>query len=189
MWGKGGRIVIVGAKTRIVDALHYFLETKEFKKITVKMIVEKANINRKTFYDYFDNKEDLLNFVENKVVCEFKVIFNRNAQYNIYEIKKLIDQQNAYKTNLEICKHMKRYQAFYNNRLSEGDFYKKISIELYKILLPYLNNSKVSQYLSFGAIGYLNIWLDDDCEHPIEEVAIGLAESGLPPILRAIEKA
>ena len=153
------------------------------------MIVEEANINRKTFYDYFACKEDLLIFVENKIISEFKTIFNGKGQYTTFEVNDLLDRQIPNQINLEICKHMKHYRAFYKSRFTDMIFYQKFSNELYTLLQPYLNDSRVSQYLSYGTIGYLKKWLDNDCEYPIEEVAIGLAESGMPPILRVIEKA
>ncbi|MFX3633213.1 MAG: TetR-like C-terminal domain-containing protein [Candidatus Pristimantibacillus sp.] len=89
---------------------------------------------------------------------------------------------------MEICEHMKQYRTFYKHRFADNHFYQKFANVLNELLLSYLKNSSVSQYLSYGTTGYLNRWLDNNCETPIEEVAIGLAESGLPPILKAIEK-
>lgn len=182
-------IVIVGAKIRIIETFISLLETTKFEKIRVKMIVEMANINRKTFYDYFESKEGLLNIVEDKILYEFKAIFNEeNIDYFISNVNNSLEQQKSYQKNTEICQHMKQYRSFYKSRFTDMAFYQKFSNTLNQLLQPYLNNSMISQYLSFGTTGYLSQWLKNDCNIPIEEVAVVLEESGLPSILRAIEK-
>lgn len=48
-------------KTRkaIIDALSDLMKTKEFQNITVDNIIKKANVGRSTFYENFDNKDEV----------------------------------------------------------------------------------------------------------------------------------
>ena len=47
-------------KQEIMESCIEMLETEKFSKISVKDIVKKCNINRKTFYYYFTDKYSLV---------------------------------------------------------------------------------------------------------------------------------
>ena len=53
--------ISIATKQRIIDALKHFMSIKDFTKITVKDILEEANITRPTFYYHF---EDIYNAME-----------------------------------------------------------------------------------------------------------------------------
>ena len=50
-------------KQRIMDAFLSLLNKKSLDKLTVKDIIEKAEVNRNTFYYYFEDIYDLLHAV------------------------------------------------------------------------------------------------------------------------------
>lgn len=50
-------------KTALADAFKAELETKRFDKITIKDIVERAQVNRQTFYYHFQDIYDLLGWI------------------------------------------------------------------------------------------------------------------------------
>lgn len=47
-------------ETSVEDAFRSLLEEMHYKKITVSLICSRANIARKTFYAYFENKENVI---------------------------------------------------------------------------------------------------------------------------------
>ena len=53
--------ISIATKQKIIDALKHFMSLKDFTKITVKDILEEANITRPTFYYHF---EDIYNAME-----------------------------------------------------------------------------------------------------------------------------
>lgn len=55
------------------SALMEILETKEFKKITVGEICKACNYPRATFYNYFDDSYDLLNYCWIAMMQEIKI--------------------------------------------------------------------------------------------------------------------
>lgn len=55
------------------SSLMELLETKEFEKITVGEICEACNYPRATFYNYFDDSYDLLNYCWISMLQEIKV--------------------------------------------------------------------------------------------------------------------
>ena len=59
-------------KMFIKQSLTELLKTKPLKKITVKEICEKAEINRATFYKHYLDVYDLLDQIENQLIEELK---------------------------------------------------------------------------------------------------------------------
>ncbi|GEM_PF-3267766 len=53
----------VNIKNTIADSLIQLVQKENYTKITVEKIVESAGISRSTFYNYFDNKDELLEWV------------------------------------------------------------------------------------------------------------------------------
>ena len=60
-------------KTALADAFKAELETKRFDKITIKDIVERAQVNRQTFYYHFQDIYDLLGWILNEEMSACRV--------------------------------------------------------------------------------------------------------------------
>lgn len=56
----------------IREALLRLLEQEDFERITVSAICEEAEINRSTFYRYFDNQFQLLDAIEHELIEELE---------------------------------------------------------------------------------------------------------------------
>jgi AcrR family transcriptional regulator len=74
----------------VINALIDLLQTKPIEDITVKELAEKADINRKTFYNNFDSVEEVRETLEN---CIGQYIYNAlpttitiNNEIEIYEV-------------------------------------------------------------------------------------------------------
>jgi AcrR family transcriptional regulator len=66
-------------KTRsaIFDAFSRLLDNSKYNKITIKDIINEANISRSTFYDHFESKDDLLKEMYQEL---FQHIFSNDLQ-------------------------------------------------------------------------------------------------------------
>ena len=69
-------------KLRIMDTFLELLNKKSLDKLTVKDIIETAEVNRNTFYYYFDDIYDLLHEVFKK---QFNDFCNATKKENFYE--------------------------------------------------------------------------------------------------------
>lgn len=58
-------------RKRIMDAYLYLLNKKSLDKLTVKDIIETADVNRNTFYYYFEDIYDLQHKVFQKKIRRF----------------------------------------------------------------------------------------------------------------------
>ena len=60
----------------IRNALFELLEEKNYNRITVTELAERAGINRKTFYMYYDGIEDLLSKIETSLVEKYRPLIH-----------------------------------------------------------------------------------------------------------------
>ena len=60
-------IRVIRTKKSIENAFIDILNEKSFSKITIEEICKKANVNRMSFYNHYEDKYDLLNVVINNV--------------------------------------------------------------------------------------------------------------------------
>ena len=65
-------------RQNLVDAFCILLKKNPVQKITVHAICEKAGYNRSTFYKYFRDVYDVLEYIENIVIAQVKENFEKN---------------------------------------------------------------------------------------------------------------
>lgn len=53
---------VLETKHRLSKALYLLITERHYDKITIYQILDKATISRRTFYRYFDDKTDLMDF-------------------------------------------------------------------------------------------------------------------------------
>lgn len=66
-------------KANLITAFCKILENKKFDKITVKEITDQAGYYRSTFYQYFTDISDLMDYVENIFIEDIK----KQTLYNL----------------------------------------------------------------------------------------------------------
>ena len=62
---------VARTKKAIKNAFAELMSEKEISEITVKDIAETADVNRKTFYNYYNSVYDIVNEIENELVLAF----------------------------------------------------------------------------------------------------------------------
>ena len=70
--------IISVTRQNLTDAFCILLKKNPVQKITIRAICEKAGYNRSTFYKYFRDVYDVLEYVENIVITQVKENFQRN---------------------------------------------------------------------------------------------------------------
>ena len=63
---------VLRTKACIRRAFMELMEEKEFAKITVMELSERAGINRKTFYTYYDGMESLISQIETEILEKYR---------------------------------------------------------------------------------------------------------------------
>lgn len=148
-------------KTLLANSLKTLLVSKPFDKITIKMITDEAGVIRPTFYNYFQDKYELLEWIFQKDIAEkvdlmldnhmeaeaIKLFFVcLEKEFDFYKRAILITGQNSF------CSILNTY--IYNSFLT--------LLDKYTILLkdyPMLTIQMIAKFYSFGLFSTIQTWL------------------------------
>lgn len=150
-------------KSYIADALLILMDSRNYTSITVGEIVEKAGVNRSTYYRHFEKKEDVITFFLDQISKD--ILEWDRARENSFE-EHLI---NVYK---HYYKHKKQMLTIYRNNLSFLflDILKKyLGAETHK------SEQIATQYdIAFhigGTFNHFMLWFSRDMDDTPEEMA------------------
>ena len=151
------------SKRMMKDALLELMEEKPLSRISVTAICETADVNRSTFYAYYNETSDLLHDLENDIFEQMPRINDfRNIQ-NDREFMKLNTEFFDY-----IKKNGRKFKILMVNSENVG-FYNRMTekvLEMYKID-ENVHDEQFRHYrqvyLASGAVGMLKEWIRNDC--------------------------
>ena len=147
-------------KTAIKDALLSLILEYDFNKITVKMITEKANIGRKTFYLHYGCIEDVIVDYQNSISLELEKSLSKNFKNTENDIHNIfIDLTKVIKDNLTFYKRIAKNDTYYFMR---NVFEQMLESTINKIYhkLYHTGSTNVSYYSSFYAAGIIRLYFD-----------------------------
>lgn len=73
------------AKDCMLDALRLLMKSTPYKDITIKDICAKSGFSRKTFYDNFSKKDDLLEYLAEDLVLGFRMTDNHTNFLQLFQ--------------------------------------------------------------------------------------------------------
>lgn len=155
---------VVMTKRIIKDVFIEMLEKKSIQKIYVRELCVKADINRSTFYKYYESQYDLLAEIENDLLIE------------IEEKCKDTDNTKGLNNILQyISRNKKTYKVVFNANI-DSMFPKKL-LNL-PIITEIMNNKLVNKnenkykkiYILEGGYHVILKWLNNDCRESPEEI-------------------
>lgn len=164
-------------KQIVINRFIDLLETTPLNKITVSAICASAEINRATFYRYYENPRHLYESIEDWFFNEIKeltleTIDSRTGQDSFkVEIEKIL---RFYKENQKIVLAMKSKNGDYDFefRMLRNTFdFMSESLPLLNGGLSESENRRLFQYMGYGSAAVVYCWLENDMKENIEDVA------------------
>ena len=172
----------VGIGVELGEALIRLLQKKPFDKVSVKDICEEAGVNRTTFYNYFDDKDQLLEMTmiasTEVFIAEFeKFIAEKRKNGEPIMPEQYMFHKDILRYYLEL---IRRYRQVFNVfAMSQGMFYSQEQFaELVNVVvLPMLEKFEIhdprfAEYIStfyFGAMhSVIFAWIRNGCEDEID---------------------
>ncbi len=152
-------------KSVIRQALFDLMEDKPINKITVTDICKEADINRSTFYSYYEDVYALLSHIQNDLFENVMLSLNSDNWYQ--DLLKLVDE------NRDLCRVLIgphgdasfMRQLLYLGYENSVNAWKKNYPDASPEMLDYFY-----AYMSSGVIGMLENWVFSDYALSIEEV-------------------
>lgn len=107
-------------KKMIREALTELLETEELRKISVRMICEKADLNRSTFYLHYETLDDLLD----EYTCEHMAYIwhSRSGVLSREDYRQTLEYIKAHPSPYKALLRSGLYHQFIMNEYSRLDF-------------------------------------------------------------------
>ena len=149
------------------------LEKKSFYDITITELCQKSELNRSTFYRYYENTHDVFVDIENELSTKCEECINsidiKNDDSIIKPICRLLDY---------IQKNQKTYELLFNN-ISEKFLHKMIEqpidflknkIEIFNINLG-SSSDYIFSYIIIGTADIIKNWITNNTKESPEYIA------------------
>lgn len=185
---------IAKTKKAIYRAFAQLLSEKNINDITIKDIADRADINRKTFYNYYDGIYELTSEIENKIIDSFeKVIREHNVNELLHNPNKMFD---------ELVKIINSDFDFYQHLISvesNSNLVSKLFISLKsrakEVISEYsvLDEATLDIVLDFVISGMFTVfqrWFNSSKEHSLDDMAkivATLSYNGINVLLKDYE--
>lgn len=173
MPNKRNDLRIKYTKLVIKKALFELMLTQPLSRITVTDICNTAEINRGTFYKYYNDPKDLLIQIENHLIVEIQEVLDKTLGTGTY-YESLLKALDYTAKSSELCKIL-----FSNN--GDPEFIQRIlslahdkTIGVYQASAPKASKEKLELlyiFISNGIIGIMKNWINSDMAESPEELA------------------
>ncbi len=179
---------IIKTKASIRKAFMNTLAVKPYEKITVKEIAEVANVDRKTFYNYYTSIDKLLEEIE------FELIGNFDSMINNLKFENIEDTLYAFNVfNQHLLEYIETYTLLM--KIHDKCFLTGKTVDYFrKKIREAIEGSGVkpekidfaADYVAYGMLAVYRSWFNSDQSKPLEEITAGIAKTllgGLPAYL------
>lgn len=186
---------IAKTKKAIYRAFAELLSEKNINDITIKDIADKADINRKTFYNYYNGIYDLTGEIENSIIDSFEqVLRNTNVNellHNPYSMFEALTR--IINSNLDFYQHLISIES--NSNLV-SKLFKSLKSRAKEVISQYtlLDDATLDIVLDFVVSGMFTVfqhWFNSSREHSIDDLAkivATLSFNGINGLLQDFEK-
>lgn len=157
-------------KTLLKTSLIELMQNKQIHKITIKELCAHAEINRSTFYLYYEDQFALLNEIEDD--------FLNHVKTHLIKIEHPSNDRNFLKELLAYIKNnaqIVRILLFRLENLSFQTSFISIAIDTLKLNLKYEYPDHLAdyiyRYLTMGCLSIIKKWIEDDFTLSLDELS------------------
>lgn len=186
---------IAKTKKAIYRAFAELLSQKNINDITIKDIADKADINRKTFYNYYNGIYDLTGEIENSIIDSFEqVLVGTNISellHNPYSMFEALTR--IINSNFDFYQHLISIES--NSNLV-SKLFKSLKTRAKEVISQYtlFDDATLDIVLDFVVSGMFTVfqhWFNSSRERSIDDLAkivATLSFNGINGLLQDVEK-
>jgi len=156
----------LGTKKRIADSMFNLLNNHSFDKLTVQMILDDSKVSRSTFYRYFNDKYELMNWCYQSYVDTLLLMDGRTRLRLIYQF---LDDNHRYfekATKVHGKNSFLDFLYYYTYNLYESIYLKNTNTSTLSD-----ENRVMLEYTCAGAVHILGNWLKNGRKESVSEMA------------------
>jgi AcrR family transcriptional regulator len=175
-------------KKTFVDAFCALFLNNPFEKITVQEIVRKAGYNRSTFYQYFKDTNELLEYLEDKIIASIKEAVDTNCGH--------VDFADSFIQSFsDLHKEAKKYVGVLLANPNSAKFALRAKEAMMPAILRHFNISEkdeksiyVLEFYFAGVISIANKWICEGRRVPPGEISLLLRTLLTEGVLSALNR-
>ncbi len=158
------------------EAFLLLLEQKDYEKITVKEICQKAGVNRTTFYLHYESINDLLEetiaMINERFKLSLSVITSANPSKEILTSEKYLRPYLVFiKENMRAYRVIHMKDKLFNSQKTFESFYKTIfSPALTHFGVSEKEKKYVFAFYTQGTVAIIDEWLENNCSDDIDMI-------------------
>lgn len=162
-------------KTIIKNTYMYLLEKNNCDDIRVIDIVQKADINRSTFYFHYESINSLMDEIENDVIEDILSIVNKNK----IDMMKMIMEvaNNVYNNRKSLKTIVKRFDGHFTSKIERAIAPIVINSPYKKIVGTKEEQTYIATFIIDGALGVFIHWIKNDCLYPKEKLLMSFVKN------------
>lgn len=166
----------------LMDALTELIGEKGVEPITIRDIVREAEVNRSTFYLHFQDKQDILDQMQDNILNELA----ESLIYPTYTYEMALhDYEHSNKPIQSLymmLEHIHKNASIYKKMLTEGKFRERVTLVIKTEAFRSNHNFWEATFASNGIVGIIHYWLKDGMKESIEEMSLMLTRVSLLPL-------
>ncbi len=166
---------VIRTKRAIKNAFARLLTEKDINDITISDIAAVADINRKTFYNYYSGVHEVIDEIENDIISHVDVALTEIDFKNSLESPYLLFEKLTAVINTDM--DFFGYLLSMNSNVSlTSKIVELLSAKVRAILIQYLDidEQRLDLMLSFMISGMVSVykqWFNSDRSEPVEEIS------------------
>lgn len=166
----------------LMDALMNLILEEGYDAITVRDIVQKAGMNRSTFYLHFRDKQDIMSHLENDLLAQLTEAlidptYSQESARSDYQTF-----GTPSKTAVALFSHVEKYAPLYRTMLVERDFRARVTHSIRQDILPLMSHELDAAFGSNGIVGVIIHWLESGMAESVTDMSLWLTRMSLFPM-------
>ena len=169
-------------KSSFVEAFCDYYRTQSIDKISIKELAAKAGYSRATFYNYFTDVYDLLEYIEDELVSDLMKRVEAQMKED-HSLEGFID------SFVESVTEKETYISVFMNESNSSSFISKMKQKMIPLLLDVfavpdtdLQARYALEFYLSGLIPVLGVWFREGRRMPVDELAAliqGILKDGI----------
>lgn len=173
---------VVRTRRLLINALTELIVAEGYEPITIREIVQKAEVNRSTFYLHFRDKQDIWTQMQDDLLNEL----TESLKYPMYTyelaINDYIKSNKPIKSHVSMFEHIQKYSSLYRKILSEREFRERFIHGIKMEVLRFRDSVLEATFMANGAVGVILYWLESGMKETILEMSLWLTQITLFPL-------